>query len=128
MNEKFSIILANLMGTTTVFLLFGNRDQTPDISGENPEYFYFGINYVLTSIHNGYIAGFLSLALLIFYIIIELGPCSKGCKTKANFYSSVKSNETHFGDSGGGRTPMISEEVVLNLIGVTHRYGKFKAL
>ena len=47
LHEKFSIIMANLITTCVIFALFGNKDQTYEISGEHPHYFYFGYNFLL---------------------------------------------------------------------------------
>ena len=91
MKEKFSIILADLMAITVVFVLFGDKDQSQDISGSHPHYFYFGYNFLVPSLHNGYISGTLFIVLLAFYLIIEIFPPSKLCSRRTGIYSTFKS-------------------------------------
>ena len=80
LEEKFSIILANLIATCSVFAVFGNKDQTHQISGEKPQYFFFGYNFVLHKAHNGYIAGGLVVLLIIFYYFLDIFSLKRCCR------------------------------------------------
>ena len=58
------------MGTTVVFVLFGNKEQSPEITNCKEHYFYFGFNIFLPSLHNVYIAAILFVILLSIHITL----------------------------------------------------------